>query len=585
MITKRRPLGLLSVFTISSLILSTVTPLKGAYADEPVRILVRPKSGLSDKEFKKIVGAHGGKSVQRLDQIGVHIVELPASANAHVVAETLSKHPHIKFAEVDQKVAPAMAVNDPSVGSEWHIPKIGAPTAWDISQGSGVTIAILDSGVYGAHPDLASNIVAGWNVYNNTSDTSDICGHGTAVAGTAAAAGNNGIGVAGVSFSSKIMPIRIAYLDSTGSCYAYFSTMASGINYAADHGARVANLSYSGAAGSSTVQSAAQYMINKGGITTVAAENNNTNPGYAENASVFTISATDQNDAKASFSSYGSYVDLSAPGNYILTTDRSGGYSTWSGTSFSAPVVGGVAALMFSANPSISPSQVMSILEATAVDLGTPGYDIYFGNGRVNAAAAVQAARNAVTVDSTAPIATIGSPTSGASVSGLVPVNVSASDNVGVTKVELYANGSLVASDNVAPYSFSWDSTKVANGSVNLVAKAYDSAGNVGTSSTVSVNVANAVAPDTTAPSVTIKNPVNGSQVSGTVSISVSASDNVGVTQLVVYVDGAQKASATSGSLSYSWNTRKVAAGSHTIMAIAKDAAGNSSSTSISVTK
>jgi subtilisin family serine protease len=583
MSSKARSFRNLSVLVLSTIILSTSVSINRAQAGEPNRILVRPKSGLSDSEFKKIIGAHGGKSVQRLDQIGVHVIELPATANAKAVAATLNKNPNIKFAEVDEKVYPAMAINDPYYGSEWHLPKIGAPSAWDITQGAGVTIAILDSGVYGAHSDLAPNMVAGWNVYSNTSNTSDICGHGTWVAGVAAAKGNDAIGIAGVAFNSKIMPIQIAYSDSTG-CHAYFSTMASGINYAADHGAKVANLSFTGASGSSTVISAAQYLMNKGGITTVCAENTGTNLSYTDSI-LFAVGSTNSSDVISSFSSYGTYVDLSAPGDYIYTTDKSGGYTTVAGTSFAAPVVAGVAAMMYSANPNLSPTQVMNILDSTAVDLGTAGYDIHYGHGRVNAAAAVQMAKNTITADTTAPVALITSPSNGASVSGLVSVNVSASDNIGVTKVELYANGALVATDTTSPYSFSWDSTKVANGSVSLVAKAYDAAGNVGVSSGDTVTVANAVAPDTTPPTVSIKNPLNGSQVSGTVSINVVATDNVGVQQTTLYIDGVQQASATSGSLSYSWNTRKISTGTHTIMAIAKDAAGNSSSSSISVKK
>ena len=127
------------------------------------------------------------------------------------------------------------------------------PAAWDTRTGGGVTIAILDSGVDTTHPDLEAQLVPGWNAYDNNSDTSDVFGHGTQVAGTAAAAGNNSIGVAGVAFGAKIMPIRVT--DTSGMGYA--SSMANGLTWAADKGARAANLSFQGVSGSSTVLSAA----------------------------------------------------------------------------------------------------------------------------------------------------------------------------------------------------------------------------------------------------------------------------------------------------------------------------------------
>jgi hypothetical protein len=177
----------------------------------------------------------------------------------------------------------------------------------------------------------------------------------------------------------------------------------------------------------------------------------------------------------------------------------------------------------------------------------------------------------------------------GSTVSGLVSVSVNAADNVGVARVDLKVNGTVVASETSAPFGFTWDSTGVANGASTLVAIAYDAAGNVATSSGVAVNVANAVQPpvaDTTAPVVTIANPTSGA-VSGTVNVTVNASDNSGAAGITmsVYIDGQLKASGAGASLSYSWNTRKIAAGVHTVQAVAKDAAGNTSSTTVQVTR
>jgi thermitase len=550
------------------------------------RILVMPRAGLPAHEFARILGEHGGRA-RKIGQSHLYIVDLPGNASEKAVAARLARHPHFKFAEIDRLVPPDFIPNDPYYGSAWHLPKIGAPTAWDNSQGSGVTIAILDTGVDGTHPDLASRMVPGWNFYDNNANTSDVQGHGTSVAGTAAAASNNSAGVASVSGQSKIMPVRIA----SPTAYAYFSTGAQGLTYAADNGARVANISYSGFAGSSTVQNAAQYMKNKGGLVTIAAGNNGIDEGFTPTTTLIAVSATDSNDAKASWSSYGNFVAMSAPGVGIYTTTMGGGYGAPSGTSFASPVTAGVVALIMAANTALPNTQVESLLYSTAVDLGAAGRDPYYGYGRVNPVGAVQAAVAAKTAaDTQAPAVSITNPVSGATVSGLVAVDVSASDNVGVSRVELRANSTTVAIDTAAPYAFTWDSTGAPNGMASLVAYAFDAAGNSKASTTISVNVANGtiIAPkDTTPPSVKIINPVGGN-VSGNVPVSLSASDDssaAGITQSL-YIDGVLKATGTGSTLSYNWNTRprNVAAGTHTIKAVAKDAAGNTSSASINVT-
>jgi subtilisin family serine protease len=552
------------------------------------RILVEARPGLSDADLDRVLKELGGKK-RKIGQSRLHIVELPANASEVAAVAKLSHRPELKFAELDRIVPAALAVNDPYAGSEWHLTKIGAPTAWDSSLGRGVTIAVLDSGVNVNHPDLKDRMVPGYNVYSGNTDLTDICGHGTAVAGTAAATGNNATGVAGVAGAASIMPVRIAYSDSTG-CHAYFSTIASGITYAADHGARIANISYSGVAGSSTILSAARYMKSKGGLVVVSAGNNNVDENVTPDPALVVVSATDANDAKASFSSWGSFVTVSAPGTYIWTTDNSGGYSQWQGTSFSAPVTAGVAALMMAARPDLGGDQIESLMYSTAVDLGAAGRDPVFGYGRVNAAAAVKAAvAYQPPVDTTAPVASIAAPLANSSVSGLVGVTVNASDNVGVARVDLTVNGTVVASDTSAPYTFSWNSAGSPNGMANLVAVAYDAAGNVGKSATVAVNVANTVttvAKDTTPPTVAISNPVAGT-VSGNVTVSINAADNAGAAGIttVLVIDGQTKAQGTGATLGYNWNTRKIAAGQHTLTATARDAAGNTSSTSVVVTK
>ena len=583
--------GVLSLIGLTPAISSAEPPIdRGQGASRSAgwakgRILVMPRAGLPEKEFAKILGAHGGKG-RKIGQSNLYIVDLPGNASEKAVAAGLAHHPALKFAELDHMVAPELVPNDPYYGSAWHLPKIGASSAWDSSQGAGVTIAILDSGVDSTHPDLATELVPGWNFYDNNSNTADVYGHGTKVAGAAAAAGNNSLGVASVAAQSKIMPIRITNLSGMG----YWSMIAQGLVYAADHGARVANVSFLGLSNSSTTRNAAQYMKDKGGLVIVSGGNTGIQENFAATTTMIPVSATDGGDKRASWSSYGNFIALAAPGAGIWSTVRGGGYGAVSGTSFSSPVTAGVVALMMAAQPGLPNTQVESLLFSTAVDLGTAGRDPYYGYGRVNAASAVQAAAAAMqAIDTEAPVVSISAPVTGATVTGLIGVDVAATDNTGVDRVELRVNSTTVAVDTSAPFAFTWDSTGVPNGMANLVAHAFDAAGNSKASTAVAVNVANgtsSVIKDTTAPAIKIVNPVEGTVSGKNVAVSVSAADDTdasGITQ-TVYIDGALKATGKGSTLGYNWNIRNVGAGAHTIQVFAKDAAGNTSSASVNVT-
>lgn len=578
--------ALLGVTSISALAQSTAS---SAQDWAKGRVIVMARAGLSDVEVNKAAGAHGGKA-RRIGQSGLYVVDLPANASEVAVQEKFANDPRFKFAELDKRVLPAFAANDPYVGSEWHISKIGASSAWDTSQGSGVVIAILDTGVASSHPDLAANMVPGWNAFNNSSNTADFMGHGTPVAGAAAAVTNNGKGVAGVAGQAKIMPLVVT--DSSGG--AYYSVISQAITYAADHGARIASASFSGLVYSSAIQSAAQYMKNKGGLVVVAAGNTGTVENATPTSTMIVVSSTEPDDTRTPSSTYGAFVSVAAPGSNIYSTDWGGSYGIYGGTSFATPIVAGTIALMMAANPSLSGTNVESLLYKTAVDLGATGRDNYFGYGRIDAGAAVKAAAAATSTtvspaDTTPPTVAIAAPLSSSTVTGLVPVNVNASDNVGVSKVELRVNGALYATDSSSPFAFSWDSTKVANGMATLTAVAYDAAGNAATSTSTSVNVSNTTTTTTaTAPIVQIVSPASGSTLKGkgTVTVSANASDANGSAGILqsLYIDGVLKATASGASLSYSWNVNKVPSGAHTIKVIAADA-GLTSTTSIQVIK
>lgn len=540
------------------------------------RLLAAPRAGLSDAEFAGVLKAQGARSRGRIRNTATHVIELPAGADEVTVMRELRKNRKLKYVELDMAVTPAATVSDPNYTKSWALPKIQAPTAWDSANGASVVIAVLDTGVEASHPDLAANMVPGWNFYDNNSNTSDPNGHGTAVAGAAAAAANNGKGSAGVAWGAKIMPVRIASPDA----YAYWSTVAQGIYWAADNGAKVANISYNGVSGSSTVQSAAQYMRNKGGVVIVAAGNSGGLENIAANDTLLSVAATDENDARTSFSSYGAYVDLAAPGINIYTPYTGGSYINAWGTSFSSPIVAATAALMMSANNKLGPADIDRILKTTAVDLGAAGADQYYGAGRVDAGRAVAAAKSYVAADTQAPTISITSPTGGR-VSGTVPVDVNYSDNVGVTRAELYVNGQKVATDDTAPFAFAWDTTTFADGAYTLSAKAYDLAGNAGGSAGVSVTVGN----DTTAPVIGSVTPGDGTTVSATKQvISASATDNQAVAKISLTVDGKKEVAVAYGSsVTYTWYTRKVTSGAHTITVRAWDAAGNLSSKTVTV--
>jgi hypothetical protein len=493
------------------------------------------------------------------------------------VIRALSHNPHVDYAEKDMLVElSAITPNDPKYTSQWHLPKIQAPAAWEASAGEGITVAILDTGVEGSHPDLVNNLVPGWNVVSNNSDTSPVMWHGTSVAGTVAATGNNATGVASVAWNARIMPIRITN-ESNG--VASWSAMANGFIWAADHGADVANLSYGLSTNSSTINNAAQYLRSKGGLAVAAAGNNNTDRGFVDNPYLITVAATTSSDARASYSNFGDNIDVAAPGSSIYTTYTSGGYKGVSGTSFASPATAGVVALIMAANSSLSPDDVEGILESSAVDLGDSGWDPLFGHGRVNAGDAILMATQTSNSDTQAPAVTIVSPGYNATVSGNVSVDVDASDNTGVSKVVLYANGRSVGTDRTAPYQFSWDSTQVADGSATLTAYAYDAANNTGISSGVSVNVDNQVTTvDNTPPTVSILTPVaSNTVVSGNVSVDVEASDDTGVTKVVFYVNGQTAGTDNTAPFEFNWDSTQVADGDAIMKARAYDAANNSS--------
>jgi len=307
---------------------------------------------------------------------------------------------------------PAVAANDPLLPQQWGLDKIGAQKAWSVARGDGVVIAVVDSGVDLNHVDLKAKLVPGANFVEPGRPPQDDCGHGTHVAGIAAAATDNGVGVAGVAPGARIMPVRVLGSDGSGGCGG--SDVSAGIRWAADHGARVINMSLGSdteAVFGPSFSDAIRYAWSKGAICVVAAGNQFVlSSGFADEPAIV-VAATDRNDAKPLYSSgVGSAQwGMSAPGGAgnvigpstsavdILSTyfdpsrpDDHSEYATLAGTSMATPFVSGAAAVLLSMG--LTKEQVVQRLLSTADNVGSSST---FGHGRLNLDRAVHSAEPA----------------------------------------------------------------------------------------------------------------------------------------------------------------------------------------------
>lgn len=320
--------------------------------------------------------------------LGVYGLQVPSREVARIIAE-LSKSPDFLYAEPNYEIyAQEIIPNDPGWNLQYNMTAIRAPQGWVYSTGSSaVTIAIVDSGVDMTHPDLFGKIVAGYDFVNDDNDPADDYGHGTHVAGLAAAFGNNGIGIAGTSWGARIMPVKV--LNSSG--LGTYANAAAGIVWAADQGAQVINLSFGGIAPSSVLEDAVNYAAARG-IVLVGAAGNNGSPSVlypAAYPAVIAVSATNSANQRASFSNYGPQIELAAPGAGIYSLHLGGGYLIRNGTSMSAPQVSGLAAILLGLPGNASASAVRGQMQASALDLGPAGWDSEFGFGLIQMDAAM----------------------------------------------------------------------------------------------------------------------------------------------------------------------------------------------------
>lgn len=365
----------------------------------PGRLLVKFSSAAPGPSTLAGLGLRGAGELTALD---VHVLAV-APGQELATATTLRARDDVLYAEPDYIVRALDTIpNDPNLGLQWGLSRIQAFKAWDIlstTGGAGITVAVVDTGIDLAHPDFAcaGKLLPGACFLDECTSPQDddYRGHGTHVAGIAGACTNNAVGVAGLAWAVRLMPVKVLDFVGNGS----YSNLARGITHAADNGAQIINLSLGSEADSPTMADAVAYAVNRGALVIAAAGNcaggggcKSVNPVMypAAYPDVLAVAATDYGDGHASFSEYHPYVDVSAPGVDIFSTII-GGYGSLSGTSMSTPFASGLAALAWSADRSLSAGQVRALLESNADDLDAPGKDIYFGYGRLNAWRTLQA--------------------------------------------------------------------------------------------------------------------------------------------------------------------------------------------------
>lgn len=364
-----------------------------------------------------VLRQHGLSEGPSIGSTGAQLIKVPAGKELQLI-EALSRNPAVEYAEPDELVTAATAdeyfprqyalqnngqsftntASTLTVAAGKADADVDAVEAWTVTTGGGTRVAIVDSGVASDNPDIAPKVVARAN-FSGTATGEDNYGHGTHVAGIVAATANNTIGVAGVCPGCTILDAKVLNDSGSGSS----SAIANGINWAVSNGAKVINMSLGQRVSSRTLETAVNNAWNAGAVLVAAAGNAGTQakiyPGAYPN--VIAVAATDNTDAKASFSTYGAkWVDVAAPGVNVYSTfpnhpfylgtqnGRSQGYDVGSGTSMASPIVAGVAALAWSSHTGATHTSVRANVESTADTI--PGTGTYWEHGRVNADNAVR---------------------------------------------------------------------------------------------------------------------------------------------------------------------------------------------------
>lgn len=350
----------------------------------PNELIVKFKEGVSPEQMDSIHQRAKCWSAGGEEELGIH--KIRSKRKMRKMLNAYRDLPEVEFAEPNYLFSASVTPNDPFFASYQYGPqRIQAPSAWDVTQSNpAVKIAIVDTGVQPDHPDLRGKLLQGYDFVDNDNTPSDGNGHGTHVAGIAAAVTNNGIGIAGMAPLASILPVRV--LDNSGS--GDLANVARGIVYAAQQGAQVINLSLGAPVSSSTLESAIQYAWSRGAVIVAAAGNEGTSRlNYpAAYANVIAVASTNERDQKSGFSNYGQWVEVAAPGENILSTYPGGYYAYLSGTSMAAPHVAGLAGLL--AAQGRTNVQIRNAILSTSDPVAGTG--VYWLYGRVNASRAVR---------------------------------------------------------------------------------------------------------------------------------------------------------------------------------------------------
>jgi thermitase len=433
------------------------------------QILVKFKPDVSLPEAAEVHRQLGGQVKETVPDIGVQVVKVP-KGQVMAKVKAYSANPMVAYAEPDFVVQAFDTPDDPGFVNQRGMVTVEAPQAWDVTTGSPtINIAILDTGVDLDHPDLANKIISDIN-FSSSATVDDIYGHGTHVAGIAAAVTNNGIGVAGLGYSATIMNVKVLGDDGRG----YWSGVAQGIIWAADNGAEIINMSLGGSSGSSVVESAINYAWNKGVLVVVAAGNDGSSaPCYpAYYTSCMAVAATDSIDRLAPWSNRGDWVDVAAPGISIYSTLKNGDYGYKSGTSMASPHVAGLAALVFTVAADVNGNgrlndEVRTRIESTCDDIGVSG----IGSGRINAYEAVVGGG---TTPVPAPGRITGKVTDAADAVSIVGamvsdgVRIASSDTNGQYVISDVPEGSYTVTASAAGYSASLQTLSVTPGQTTI---------------------------------------------------------------------------------------------------------------------
>lgn len=378
----------------------------------PGEVLVRlaaADKGRASALLARLALTHGYRLLDSIPALRTHRLGVPQGQEL-MAARALLREPGVLSAGPNYLRRAATIPNDTYYRVyQWNLRQIGMEAAWDITTGDpGVVVAVLDTGVDMQHPDLAKNLLPGYDFVDDDPVPQDDAGHGTFTAGIIAAAGNNGEGIAGMAWHVKVLPLKV--LDS--SRVGRDSDLARAIVYALEKGARIINISSTGAERTFVLEEAVQFARSRGALVVAAAGNTGdqgNEPTYpAGYPSVLAVGASDRNDRVPSFSQRQPYVSVVAPGVDVPSTTWSGvspgRYATGSGTSAAAAHVSGLAALLWSLDPSLPVDRVQRLIEETADRPGGLGRDDTYGYGRINAVRALSAVGRPAPRPSSSPV-------------------------------------------------------------------------------------------------------------------------------------------------------------------------------------